>query len=372
MTPSPEDPAGRYVSVVTEGGVALVRKTFTRPGEARFEARWLAEAHHPGVVRLVAHTDRHLDTELVVGPTLRTAAVAPGTAAAVLASVARTLAELHDRGLAHANLSPDHILVVSAADAVGAPLARLCSPRGSSAMDPGPRSARHDDHRMHGCPDSAGLGRCVRWLVDDWNSREVPVPRAWAELGALVEAQGERLTMRRLLRRIEALCPLPLHRTVPQRPVPDRPAPPMRSVGWRSLSIVLLIALSGLAISRPGGATRAHRISDARSADAVTDLAAPIVLDGTRYLLDGQDPRAFVTANVDRPCPGQPRLLVLEVGTDVVWAFHDIGDQAEAVALGRVAGATGLDVEAGDAPDECPRLWATGPVGRADLSGSQP
>ena len=123
-------------SVATFADPPRIEKFVRDPVLARHEARGLGDAVHPGVVRLLGwHPDRlTIDTELVAGPTLRTAALGPEDAASALSSLARTIADLHERGFVHANLSPDHLLV-DRSGSDGVPRLVLCSPKGRSPTD---------------------------------------------------------------------------------------------------------------------------------------------------------------------------------------------------------------------------------------------
>ncbi len=80
------------------------------------EARNLEEGRHPGVVELVG-VDGHgigaiLLTAHVDGPTLASVGRLPlEEAAGVLAALATTLADLHDLGLVHGAVRPEHVLI---------------------------------------------------------------------------------------------------------------------------------------------------------------------------------------------------------------------------------------------------------------------
>src|SRR5204862_6287121 len=80
------------------------------------EAERLEAARHPGVVDLVG-VDGHgvgslLLTAYVDGPTLAHVGQLPlEESAGLLAVVASTLADLHDLGLVHGAVSPDHVIV---------------------------------------------------------------------------------------------------------------------------------------------------------------------------------------------------------------------------------------------------------------------
>lgn len=99
--------------------LATVTKRATDTVERRClanEATVLGRLSHPGVVRLVAHTetDRHaqLLTERVPGSTLADTAIdAPAALAAVGAAAVAVVADLHTLGIAHGSLAPDHIIV---------------------------------------------------------------------------------------------------------------------------------------------------------------------------------------------------------------------------------------------------------------------
>lgn len=169
--------------VATHADPPRIEKFVRDPVLARHEARWLAEAVHPGVVRLLSWSpDRcTIDTELVAGPTLRTAAFGPDDAAAALSSLARTIADLHERGFVHANLSPDHLLVDWATPG-GVPLLVLCSPKGRSPSDRLREEGRFGVRPEVRQVDWIGFQRCVDWLIDEWRRRSVDVPTGWNDL----------------------------------------------------------------------------------------------------------------------------------------------------------------------------------------------
>ncbi len=77
------------------------------------EAQWLATARHQGVVRLrwVSGSSARMETDLASVSTLRTVSLTWGQVASTLEAVATTLANVHHRGLVHANLTPEHIIV---------------------------------------------------------------------------------------------------------------------------------------------------------------------------------------------------------------------------------------------------------------------
>lgn len=85
---------------------------------ARLEriANILARAQHPGVVELIGYSSTGLEsaqlqTVWIEGPTLGECRLPLEEVAGVVAAVAATLADLHDRDVAHGAVAPDHILV---------------------------------------------------------------------------------------------------------------------------------------------------------------------------------------------------------------------------------------------------------------------
>jgi hypothetical protein len=90
------------------------------------EGRWLAAARHRGVIQLrrVQGGAARLETDFATGSSLRTVRLTWAQVATALESVANTLAELHQGGLVHANLAPEHVIVGPEGRHP-----RLCSPR---------------------------------------------------------------------------------------------------------------------------------------------------------------------------------------------------------------------------------------------------
>lgn len=342
------------VTTRSETDPPRVAKCFGDEASARHEARWLAQAVHGGVVRLLPPppgedgTGSTIETELVPGPTLRTAALTPDQAARALRSAALTLADLHDRGLTHGNLTPDHLLLLPGSRAVV-----LCSPKGTSPLDPDPTSGRFGAGPGPGDPDWVGLHRCLRWLMDEWGRRSISVPPGWAALEQTMATRhlerSGRGSFRRLARRLDALAPDP----------PRSDAPKARA-GSRGIILAGLLAWSavlGLAVPRV-------LASDGRPT-AVAEAEA--VVDGDRFVIAGDAAADYVSLAVPGSCTTQPVLVVLDRKTGVVWAF----DRAEDDAIGRpwahAEGATGLMVEPPPASGACPVVYATGLAGRYRL-----
>lgn len=93
-----------------------------RGARVEAEAAALAAARHPGVVDLISSDDGVLRTTLIEGArTLADEALTPDEVAGVVATVASTLADLHERGVVHGGIEAGHVLV----DPAGRPV--LCS-----------------------------------------------------------------------------------------------------------------------------------------------------------------------------------------------------------------------------------------------------
>ncbi|HEV2810660.1 MAG TPA: protein kinase [Acidimicrobiales bacterium] len=113
---------GTRLSMTDDGRLAVTKQAATGPELERLhrEAEILRRAAHPGVVQLLGElAGDH-------GVTVHTAFVGGGTlaehlstlgverGARVAATIATTLADLHERGIAHRRLTPDHVLVTDA------------------------------------------------------------------------------------------------------------------------------------------------------------------------------------------------------------------------------------------------------------------
>ena len=127
------------------------------------EADRLGRATHPGVVTLLRRGTDHLVLAWAGGETLETHHPDVAGAAAVVASLASTVADLHGLGIIHGRIDPSHVVI----DPDGRP--RLCGLRGA---DPTEREPQATD-------DVAALGALLHRLV----ARDVepePIPeRRW-------------------------------------------------------------------------------------------------------------------------------------------------------------------------------------------------
>ncbi|MDQ4070553.1 MAG: hypothetical protein M3203_13940, partial [Actinomycetota bacterium] len=259
------DPAGRRV-------VAKVAGNAEEADRLQREASQLEAARHPGVVELVG-VDGHgvgaiLLTAHVDGPTVAKVGRLPlEESAGLLAALATTLADLHDLGLVHGAVSPEHVLV----GAGGRPV--LCSlgyggavgervaarpPLPAAFTDP----ARHDPALLTPAFDVFGVGALARFLAPDPPPGHVMArvaaeatlddPSARPPARALAEMLHQEVPAARLPRGLPS-PPLP-------RPAASSPADPLAA--WR----------------REGGGLGTHR-RPSRSR-LVAGIGAGVVLAG--------------------------------------------------------------------------------------------
>ena len=132
------------VEVGAGGKPVAVKRAHDDEGRARLrrEAEVLEDARHSGVVELVDLDEQAdlttLATLWVGGGTIETADPPPRRLAAMAAQLARTLADLHDRGIVHGRITADHVLLDGLGRVVLAGLAGASTAsesRGASPVD---------------------------------------------------------------------------------------------------------------------------------------------------------------------------------------------------------------------------------------------
>lgn len=150
--PGPEEPVLRKVATGEAGRRALAR-----------EADRLERAAHPGVVVIIDRAEDHLDLRWAGGHTLATQRPEASAVAATFASIAATVADLHQMGIVHGRLRAEHVVI----DGDGR--ARLCGLAAPAAGQPEPTSA----------DDVAAIGQLLAESAG--NETEVePIPdRRW-------------------------------------------------------------------------------------------------------------------------------------------------------------------------------------------------
>jgi hypothetical protein len=160
------------VKVTVEGGRAVAVKVAVTEVEAErlaVEAEWLERASHPGVIQLIGFERTDHGAELRTGfagrPLTVSSPLAVEQIAGVMASIAATVADLHELGIVHTRIGPSHVLV----GAAGQP--RLCGFSGASAISDAATRAE----------DVASLGRLIHELIEAERSITIP-ERRWRAL----------------------------------------------------------------------------------------------------------------------------------------------------------------------------------------------
>jgi hypothetical protein len=369
-TSTTTDAAGRRVTAKVSGNAEEAARL------AR-EADLLEAARHPGVVELVgvdgSGVGSMLLTAYVEGPTL--AAVGPlplEEAAGLLAALASTLGDLHQLGLVHGAVCPEHVVVgpggrpVLCGFAYGGRAGDGAGPApavGRAFVDP----ARAGAETLHPGFDVFGVGALARFLAPDPPPGHALATVAEAATAddlegrpsarSLAEALQEEVPAARLPRGLATPAPAPPR---PAGPVPPDPLAALRRAGagarrWprprasMALAATAAVVVVGAAVvfaSSPGvpapepvleltagppdevqpgpTTTRAGLTSTSTTPPTTTTLAAtrpqcPIAT-------------AVLQADVDGDgCPDALRFAdgLLEAGA-VRWALGQAGDQVAA------------------------------------------
>ena len=379
------------ISVEASGDRALVVKRggAAEAGRLRAEGERLRRASHPGVVELVRSGPDGEGWELRMvhgGRPLEAADdLTTAQAAALVAGVASTVADLHDLGLVHGRIDPSHVLRGEHGRAI------LCGfGDGSNPSSP--------------ADDVAALGALLGDLVGSEAEGE-PIPerrwrrrRAWAGWDrralllladqATAEPPTRRPSARRLAAAVAATVPTPvasarLHGAAdaesPRAPTATGAAPaaqdvdPMASLragalvgaGDRTVRRPVLVAgvvgavLVAIGVGQLDGPPPEEPSPRASAAGPVPEeVAAPLpggelTVAGVRYRVGRPGDVVLVD---DWDCDGTPTPALLRPSTGEVFVFPRLitrGEQQVSAAL-TVAGAT--DLVARDQPDGCPSL----------------
>lgn len=351
-----------------EEGQPTLRKAGGPDARERLEreAVVLRAAAHPGVVDLLGVEDGQ------AGPTLVTRFVGGGTAADVLAGcpdptlarliagrVATTLADLHDRDVAHGRVTPEHVLGAAQGAPVLCGLAEARLPGDSGGATP--------------ADDVAAVGALLARLLGDDRSNEAAALRAVAAR-ANTPDPDVRLGMRALA---HALSPpmveerveghgravVPRRRSLTRRPAPVR-------VALAAAAVVVLAAAGTSLAAGPGPAARPAPGPPAAPAPPMAPSLAiaslpggDLEVAGVRYRLGQPED---VVAVGDWDCDGLATPALLRTATGSVWvlaAWPGEGEEVEADDAGRAPGAASL-VAADPDGDGCHALSVTDADGR--------
>lgn len=336
----PQDPPFTKTATTTNGRARLRR-----------EAEVLRRVAHPGVVSLVALTEFDDRTELatarVAGTPLATAPTpSPAQAVTQAASVARTVADLHEVGIAHRRLTPDHVLV----NTDGRPV--LCGLADAGAGDP------DADIRKLGtifellaesaaAPANGRESRLQRGLLAlAEQARTAPNPPSAAVLAQLAGALEGR-------RRPAALPPLRLDRrkvaaiaagvvglgagiaALVSVQTSDAAAPPLTTLPRTEATPA--------ASTAPSPATPRSASSDGGAeAERSTSGGVEVEAGGARYAV-GQAGDHVVLGDWD--CDGQPGAALLRPATGAVFVFDVLATPDQPISgrpLATVPDAVGL------------------------------
>jgi hypothetical protein len=362
-----------------DAGAVVVKRAAGDPaaGALRREGERLRRAAHPGVVAVVGSAPTPDGWELRLAhagrPVSSLGALAPRAVAAISASVATTVADLHDLGIVHGRLDATHVLVGGA----GRPV--LCG-FGDGTGD----AARPDD--------VAAVGRILSDLLGDDAEPELIPERRWRAVRprtgwerkallavadmAVAEPAERRPTARRLAAAITSAVPAatasslersgesgatdPIERLRPAGD-PDTDAPRPRRALVLALAgvIALVVAVARLRAGSPDPAARDVELEVIATAAPVE--GSVVVADGRRYRVGEPGDHLLVD---DWWCDGVPTPAVLRPSTHEVFVFEGwtADDPLAIPPTTTVPGATTLVSQR--APDGCPRLAAAVDGGR--------
>lgn len=310
------------------------------------EARWLANARSPHVVRLISFEHSTIRTRHAGQTTLRTATATPPEAAGLLLGLARTLTDLHGRGLVHGKLTLDHVIVAGAGDRPNGIV--LCSPDGSATSP---------------SDDLVAFGELIERLLERWDSKGIAVAkrREWNEVRSRLTHPGEQITAQRVARWMAPLVvSAPSPSTSREADADDRETDAVTH-RWRGTAVVVagVLAIIGVAVTNP-----------LESSPPELEEALELRVGNQVFAVDGSVGSAAGSAG---ECP--PEAAVLD-DSAVVWHFTPTGGSGEGRGDG-MADSDGLDGAVGHALATVPgatelayedcELWAIGPAGRTKL-----
>lgn len=338
------------VTVERDGrGRLVVRKEplASGHGDLRAEAGWLRRAAGPGVVEVVddASDEDRLTTIHAGAHTFRTAAPTPDQAGPLVASLLRTVASLHRRGLVHGALGPDH-LVLTGGGVV------LCSPA-PGATDPQ--------------LDRQAVVELIEAARERWGPAG-PAPandRTWRRTTELLLRPDAGWSLEDIA---DLLDPTPAAPPSRRR----LPLPLLRATGVTAGALVVvvvavLVVAAGAVPGLRGGDGPAPAVAGTAVTPAVP--AGPVVeVAGARYRSDRPGHRLAVT---DRPCPEAAAAGVLDPVSGTVWSAARLPTAGEALATRPVQQVPGAVDVAARPEGACERIVVVGPAGEAPVPTPQ-
>lgn len=344
------------------------------------EAERLRRASHPGVVEVIASGPSAQGWELVTahaGRSLETGPPGVGGLAHLCASLAATVADLHDLGVVHGRIDRSHVLRGEDGRAI------LC---GFGPGSDGPPPTPSDD--------VAAIGHLLTALLGSAPVAEVFPERRWALRRSQADAHRRALlvladhacaepstlrpTARRLAAALSDLAPCSERAMVDQELAPTEPStsargpgaldastgPPTGAAEHRGLTVgrAGLFGGVGLALLLAAG-LRSATSEQSMAVDQTSpgSATAPVIeVEGRVVSVDGQayevgDPGDEVVVG-DWDCDGTPTPAVLRPRSGEVFTFDTWGTGSEVVVgpAGHVPGAARLVVRQSE---QCAELW---------------
>jgi len=403
-------PAGVTTAVAEDGRVLACKRATDGAGRARLrhEAAMLQRARHPGVVELVSCEDAGeattITTSYAGSHSLDTVPRLPvERAAGLVATVASTVADLHQLGVVHGRLDPSHVVLGEE----GRPV--LCGFAGAAEIGTVPPPAPpaiaeyRDPAAEPGTPlspatDVFALGTMLRALVVGEGVDLEPIPdrrfvraRPWQgylrrSLLTLADQAADEEPLRRpSARRFAA----DIHELLPAgtglltrrmasdpyatlRPVdgdePPEPASRHRLFAAAGVAVAFVVAFSAITTWRGNRTSAAPVVGAAPTTGAIsstTELStttvasatvpSTVTIDGHRYEIGAPGDRVALG---DWDCDGQPTIAIVRPSTGEVFVFDswpEPGSEVEVPAAQTVPGA--VDVRAEDV-GSCSTLFA--------------
>lgn len=299
---------GTQLNMTDDGHLAVTKRASAGPGADRLrrEADVLRRAAHPGVVELLGISDAdggaEMHTAFVGGGTVaeHLGSVEAARATLVAAALATTLADLHDRGVAHRRVTADHVLVTDA-DRI-----RLCG-----FADAAVRSEAGACDPEHTAADVEAVAAMVRELAGQATGADAAALAAVADRVLRADPPA-RPSMRTLAQALDALTGGPSSPPVaPGSRILAARAPVASSHRFRAPSARAALVMVGVAVA-------------VTSAALVTNAAGPNLSGGplaappSTTAAPDTRPSTTPAPQTDPRAGPRPQPQVVEVGGGVV------------------------------------------------------